>query len=112
MASNRMEKINAEIMREISDIINNRLKDPRVNGIISVLSVKTSADLKHADVFISIFNGENDKQTFEALNNSTSFFRRELSRSLALRTIPMLHFVNDNSLQYSRKISDIIEGLK
>lgn len=111
MATNRTDKINSLIMRGISDTLG-KLKNPHIEGVISVLNVNTSADLKHADVFISIFGVENQKQTFDALTASAGFLRSELARTLPLRTIPMLHFINDDSMEYSRKISDIIKGLK
>lgn len=109
--ANRIEKINTEILRAVSDIINHKLKDPRISGIISIINLKTSADLKHADVFISIFKGEDDKKTIELLNNSSGYIRNELSKMLSMRTIPKLHFVYDNSMEYSQKISKILEDI-
>lgn len=114
MANNRIDKINTELLKSISEIINNRLNDPRLTGIISVLSVNASADLKHAEVAISIFNADEEKlkTTYEILNKSAGFIRSELSRDSKLRTIPQIHFKNDDSMAYSQKIYKIIEELK
>jgi len=111
MSKNRIDKINTELLKAVSEIINNKLKDPRITGMISVLSIKTTADLKHADVFISIYNGKNNKETIETINKSAGFIRSELSRKLILRTIPNIHFKEDDSLAYSQKITGILKDI-
>lgn len=114
MSKNRIDKVNTELQRTISEIINNRLKDPRISGIISVLRVETAADLKHAKVYLSIFNKDKQKiaETFSCISGGAGFIRSELSQELRTHTIPQLHFINDDSMEHSQKINDIIEGLK
>lgn len=108
----RLEKINSEILRELSAIIRD-LKDPRIVGMISVLSVDTAKDLKTAKVYISIFGDKDKKQeTFDALVHSSGFIRKELSESLRdLKSVPQIKFILDNSIEYYQKINTILEGI-
>ena len=65
--SNRMARVNEELKREISNIINYEVKNSNVTGMISVTKVKTSPDLKYARVSVSIINSKNTKQTLAGL---------------------------------------------
>ena len=71
---NRMERVNEELKKEISLIIDNDLKNPNITGIISVTKVKTSPDLKHAKVFISILGSKSKKNTLEGLKNAIRIY--------------------------------------
>jgi ribosome-binding factor A len=97
------------MLREISGLIGT-LKDPRISGFISVTGVKTSGDFKHADVLISIYGSQNPKGTFQVILASAGYFRSELAKTLSVRVVPQLHFIKDDSMEYSRKISDLIES--
>lgn len=114
MSKNRKDMVNMELQRTISDIINNRLKDPRINGIITVLRVEATPDLKHAKVFLSIFSTDKSKiiETFNCICSSGGFIRSELAHDMSTYTIPQLHFFNDESMEQSQTISKIIEGFK
>ncbi len=108
----RLERINSEIMKELSVIIRN-LKDPRITEMISVLSVDTAKDLKTAKVYVSIYGNEEKKQeTFNALVHSVGFIRKELSVALRdLKSVPQIKFILDTSMEYSQKINTILEGI-
>ena len=98
-SNNRMERINSEIQKEISLIINNEINDPRVTGFISVLKVS-----------LSIF--ADDKQSvFDAITSAGSFIRKKLSVAVKLREIPKLIFELDDGIEYSNKINKIINSL-
>lgn len=111
--SKRLDKINNELQRAISEIINGKLKDPRLSGLISVLRTETTPDLKHAKVFVSIFNKdkEKSKESFAVLLSSAGFIRAEVARIMTTHTTPQLSFVFDESFEHSQRISQIIEGL-
>lgn len=112
--SYRMERINSEMQKTISEIIHERLKDPRITEMVSVLSVSVSKDLKTAKVIVSIY-GEPDKAdtTFQALIKSAGFIRHEMSVQLKdLRAVPQLRFVLDKSGEYSERIESLIEEIK
>lgn len=107
----RLERINSEMLKSISDIITNRIKDPRVTGIISVVSVDVSKDLKYAKVYVSVF-GEDGNSVVDALKKCSGFIRKELAHDFKdLKTIPQLAFLLDTSEQYSQKINNILKDL-
>lgn len=114
MSKNRKGMVNTQLQRTISDIINNRLKDPRISGIITVMRTEATPDLKHAKVYLSIFGNDKnkEKETFDCIVNSSGFIKSELARDMSTYTIPQLTFINDDSMEHSQKISRIIEGLK
>jgi len=109
-SNNRMERINSEIQKEISIIINNEISDPRVSGFISVLKVSTTPDLKFCKVYISVYN-ENKQEAFEAIKSAANFIRRKLAVAVKLREVPKLIFELDDGIEYSDKINKIINSL-
>lgn len=77
--SNRMARVNEELKREISNIINYEVKNSNVTGMISVTKVKTSPDLKYARVSVSIINSKNTKQTLAGLKAASGFIRSKVA---------------------------------
>ena len=108
---NRMARIDAQIQRNISEIINTKLNDPRISGVVSVMDVKTTPDLKHAKVFLSLYGNEDKEETLTAIRAAQSFIRRGLAQSLNLRIVPELSFVLDTTQEYSEKINKILSNL-
>ena len=113
MQQTRLERINSEIRKEISDILKNNINDPRVKGLVSVVTVDTSNDLSHCKIYLSIFSGkaEQDKATFKAISSMSSFIRKELARRIDLRIIPELHFKLDDGFNQSEKMNKLIDSL-
>ena len=99
---NRTTRINEEIRKEVSYILQNLLKDPRIDILTSVVTVDTPKDLKFCKLFISVL-GDDEKrsQTKVALKSAAGFIRRELAARLNLRNTPELIFVMDDSIEYS-----------
>jgi len=110
--SNRMEKVNSLLQRYVSEIINNEINDPRVQGVISVSSVSTTPDLKYAKVFLSIYNKIGAEETLKAINFASGYIRKLLSSKVEFRTTPSLTFELDTSAEYSQKINDILKSIK
>ncbi|MCL2540667.1 MAG: 30S ribosome-binding factor RbfA [Firmicutes bacterium] len=110
MNSTRVERINSEIMRKVSDIIANSLKDPRVTGIISVTSVKTTPDLKFCKIALSIYGVGSDIAdiSFNAIVASKGFIRTTLSKQLDLRFTPELIFERDTGMDEAEKIEKLL----
>jgi ribosome-binding factor A len=107
--SNRIIKINEEIKHELSAIIREGLKDPRVDTLISIVHVDTTADLKHCKIYFSTLGDEHKHQeTLEGLKNSAGFIRRELARKVNLRNTPELSFVVDHSIEYGVNMNKLI----
>ncbi len=110
--NNRMIRINDEIRKEVSEIIRSELKDPRVGTITSVLKVETTNDLKYCKIFVSILgDDEKKKEVMEGLKNAAGFIRKQIAVRINLRNTPELKFVLDDSLEYSIKISKIINDI-
>ena len=107
--SNRMARVNEELKREVSNIINYEVKNSNVTGMISVTKVKTSPDLKYARVSVSIINSKNVKQTLAGLKAASGFIRSRIAEKMNLRVTPELVFELDESLVYGEKIDRILE---
>lgn len=110
MKGNRLERVNAELKREIALIINNELRDPQITSIISVSEVSVSPDLSNARVFISVFGGDS-QDTLNRVKGAGSFIRGRLSQKIKLRVTPRLDFVLDNSQEYGQKIDSMLNNI-
>lgn len=108
----RGEKIRKALIKEISDVIQKELKDPRIDGIISVTDVELSPDYRYAKVFISVFGDEEKKATvMEALDDASFAIRKEVGKRIRTRHIPELTFFLDESLEKGKKITDLIDKI-
>ena len=110
--TNRLGRVNEELKREISQVINYELKNPDVTGMISVTKVKITPDLKYAKVYVSVLNSKNLKKTMEGLKDSSGFIRTRVAQTVNLRITPELIFEYDDSIEYGEKIDAILKSLK
>ena len=106
----RNERLNGEFQKEIYDIITRRLKNPLITEMFSILRVDSSRDLSYAKVYISVFSTNQDKKmaTFNAIKADAKKIRYELAQVIRARTVPELNFVLDDSMEYSARISSLI----
>ena len=112
MATNRINRINEEVRRELSDILR-ELKDPRIPMMTSVVSVNVTQDLRYATVYVSIFgNDEVKKNALSALKNSAGYVRRELGHRLNLRYTPEIIYKADDSIEHGARINELLKGGK
>ena len=108
--SHRPQRINAEFVRALSEIINN-LKDTRIEGMVSVLSCEVTKDLKHCKALVSVFGGDGSA-TVAVLNGSAGFVRRELAvRFKHLRAVPEVVFVLDDRMEHGDRIERILQEI-
>ena len=92
-------RINAEVRRELSQIISSEIKDPRVDPWTTVTEAEVAPDLKTCKVYVSVLGGEEAvKETVAGLKSAQAFIRRELARNLNLRNTPELFFYADRSI--------------
>ncbi len=110
-SKSRLERINEQYKKEISEIINYKLKNPNATGMISVTKVKVTNDLKYAKVDVSILNAKDTKQTLAALKKSAGFIRSELARRVNLRNTPEIIFELDDSMEYGERIDKILKEI-
>ena len=108
MPSNRIGRINEEIQRELADQLR-RLKDPRVSsGMVSIIRVDTTGDLRYARVYVSALDKSREKEVLKGLKSASGFLRRELGRALQLRYTPELQFIADDSIQHGAHILEVL----
>lgn len=108
-----MEEPAEDVRRELMDILRN-MKDPRISGgMISIVRIDLTNDLSHCKVFISSLEGmEKAKEAVKVLKNAAGFIRHELTKRLEIRKVPELHFIPDDSIEYSAEIQKILLGIE
>ena len=109
--SNRLGRIDEELKKEISNIINYDLKNPNITGLISVTKAKITPDLKYAQVYVSILNSKNTKETLATLKKASGFVRTEVAKRINLRVTPEIIFVLDDSMEYGERIDKILKEI-
>ena len=103
-------RINAEVQRELSRIIQQEIKDPRIHPMTTVVSAEVTPDLKYCKVFISVLGDEEAaKSTMEGLKNAKPYIRRQLAATVNLRNTPELIFRLDQSIEYGVHMTGLIE---
>jgi len=108
--SHRIEQVNMLIRRELSELIQHQVKDPRLTEFISVTGVSTSPDLRHARIFVSCIGSDTKNQeVLTALGVASGFLRNEMSHHLKLRRIPELSFIWDDSIRHGDYVLNLIE---
>ncbi len=105
----RTERINELLREEIAELVRREVKDPRMGGLISILEVQVSPDLKNAKVYVSVLGSDEEKDsTFVALAAAAHFIQRQLGKRLTIRRTPELSFVADDSLQEGARIDTLL----
>jgi len=108
--AHRIERINSLIRREISELLQRQVKDPRLSSFVTVTEVSTSPDLRHAKIFVSrIGSGAEKQETLGVLVGASGFFRNELAKHLKLRRIPELSFQWDDSIERGAHLLELID---
>ncbi len=107
----RSARVGDLIREEIADIIMNRIKHKNL-GFVTVTGARVSDDLRHATVYLSVLDDRDSKKTVKKLSSSSSFIRGELARRLKMRHVPLLTFRIDESIEYGRKIDNILSDIK
>ncbi len=104
----RSERVAGQIRRDLSMLIREQVKDPRV-GMVTLLDVNVSKDLAYAKVWFDVLDAEQGKVAEKALNNAAGFLRRELGRGLKLRVTPELRFFYDDTQVKGNALSALID---
>ena len=112
MASNRINRINEEIMKELSSLLRT-VKDPRVQDtMISITRVETTPDLRYTKVYVSFLQEERVKDAMAGLKSAGGYLRRELGHNLQLRYAPEIVWSLDDSITYGAKMLKLINSLE
>ena len=110
-------RINTEVQRELSNILRNGIKDPRVALMTSIVAVEVAPDLKTCKAYVSVFGDKKAQDdTIQGLQSAEGFIRRELARTLNMRNTPEIRFIMDQSIEYgvnmTAKINELTKNLK
>ncbi len=104
--------VSQEVRRELSRLILDGVKDPRIAPLTTVTDTTVAPDLKTAKVYVSVYgDAEAKKNTMEGLKNAAPYLRSMLAKNLNMRLTPQLFFVLDDSLDYAMKIDAMIDSL-
>ena len=105
-------RINGEVRRVLSSIIQNEIKDPRIHPMTSVVEVEVAPDLKSAKAYISVLGDEQaQRDTLEGLRSAEGYIRRALARTVNLRNTPEIRFIMDQSIEYGVHMSKLIDDV-
>lgn len=108
--SRRTDRVSSLLRKELSELIQHELKDPRLSGLVTVTAVETAADLKTARVFISVLGDAEARQTAVAgLSSASGFLRRSLRDRVELRPIPELSFEGDASIEEGARVVALLD---
>jgi ribosome-binding factor A len=103
-------RINREFQRELSELINNEIKDPRIAPMVSVVAVEVAPDLKTSKIYISVLGDlEAQENTLKGLKSAAPFLRSQLAHNLNMRNTPELTFIVDQSIEYGVNMSHLID---
>ena len=115
--NSRGGRVNSDVQRVISHVIEFEIKDPRVSSLVSVTRCDVTNDLKECKAYISVLGSDEDAEnTMEGLRRASGFIRKRLAESLNLRYTPQIEFKLDKSIEYgvmmSKKIDDVLGANK
>ena len=103
-------RINAEVQKELANLIRGEIKDPRIAPMTCVTDVEVAPDLKTCKVYVSVVgDDEARRQTMEGLERAEGFLRHQLAETLNLRNTPTLRFIPDTSTEYGMAMSAKID---
>jgi len=107
----RSDRISEQIRRELADLLQFEVKDPRVS-MVTITEVEVSGDIAHAKIYFSAPVHDNPQALAElqkGLDKSAGFLRSQLGKRMMVRTVPQLHFIYDTSIDHGMKISRLID---
>ena len=113
MSENRTRRVAEQMKKDLSQIINKQIKDPRVSSLTSITDVQLSRDLRYASIYVSIYGSDSEKEeTLQTLVRASGFIRSEIGRLIRLRYTPEINFYLDNSIEYGAHIEKVLKSLK
>ena len=112
MSSNRINRINEEIQKELSALLRT-VKDPRVQDtMISITRVETTPDLRYTKVYVSFLQEERVKDAMAGVKSAAGYLRRQLGHNLQLRYSPEIVWSEDDSITYGARMLKLINSLE
>jgi ribosome-binding factor A len=111
MKNVRSNRVGEQLKKELSDIFQKELKDPRI-GFLTVTAVEMTGDLSQAKVYISVLgNDEQKENSLKAIAKAQGFIRSEIGKRIRLRHTPELIFKFDESIAYGTRIEKLLSEI-
>ncbi|MDG5788994.1 30S ribosome-binding factor RbfA [Evansella sp. AB-P1] len=111
MSNVRANRVGEQIKKELSDIIQRELKDPRI-GFITITAVEVTGDLQQATAFITVYGDDEQRsKTLQGLDKAKGFIRSEIGKRVQLRKTPELSFKFDESIERGNRIEELLRNL-
>ena len=112
MGSGRMRRVDEAIRQVIGDAVSGEVKDPRV-GFITVTDVRTSADLRHARVYVSVLGDAQQRQaSLDGLRSAHGFLQSRVAGELRLKRTPTLEFTYDDTTDRAMRVDALIDEIE
>ena len=105
----KIDRLNNMFVEEISKIIHDEIKNKDV-GFVTITDARITNDLSFAKIYITTLDNNREK-VLSSLNKASGFIRTLLCDRVKIRKMPEIHFVYDDSIEYGKKIEDIIERI-
>ena len=109
----RVDRVGMEIKREVNEILQKKVRDPRVQNV-TITDVQMLGDLSAAKVFYNIHStlASDNQKAQTGLEKATGTIKRELGKNLTMYKIPDLTFIKDESIEYGNKIDEMLRNLE
>ena len=107
----RVERVEEEIKKIAGKLIDNGIKDPRVNGLISVTKVVVSKDMKYCKIYVSMLGTKDKDEALRGLDSAKGVVRKEIGEKIRTFNTPEVKFIYDDSMEYGQHIDEIINSL-
>ena len=108
----RPERVAERIKRETAEIIESRIRDPRVTGLVNVTDVEVTPDLSFARIYVSVMaEGVAVERAMEALAKAAPYIRRQLAPRLELREMPDIRFLRDDSIERGARVDELLRKI-
>ena len=110
MSSDRMRRVDEAIREVLSDAVGQGLKDPRI-GFVTVTDVKTSPDLRHARVYVTVLGGPEQREaTLTGLQSAHGVLQRRVAGELRMKRTPTLQFLYDDTTDRAMHIEELLSA--
>lgn len=108
----RTSRVAEQMKKEVGEIVNQKLQDPRI-GFVTVTDVSLTNDLQQATIYVSVLGNEEEKnESLAGLQQATGFVRSEVSKRIRLRKVPEITFAFDDAHEHGNRIEEILKELK
>lgn len=113
MITRKMERIDSEIQKALSQIVQYELNDPRTHNVfISILKCEVTKDLKYCKAYVSVFPIDKTNEVLSVLKQSVPYIRKCLTKKVLVRNIPDINFVHHQGTEHSSKIDKLLKSIE